>query len=57
MISIANETLEKGEFGHFERLLKQFPIVFFDRISAEFKPIRLLADDEAGGYNAENFTN
>jgi LacI family transcriptional regulator len=53
LISIANETLEKGEFGHFERLLKQeFPIVFFDRIPPGIQADKVIVDDEAGGYNA-----
>lgn len=53
LISIANETLERGDFSHFERLIKDdFPIVFFDRVPPHIKADKVIVDDEAGGYNA-----
>lgn len=53
LISIANETLEKGNFEHFEQLInEEFPIVFFDRVPPHIKADKVIVDDEAGGYNA-----
>jgi LacI family transcriptional regulator len=53
LISVANETLEKGEFGHFERLIEdEFPIVFFDRVPPHIQADKVIVDDVTGGYNA-----
>lgn len=53
IVSIANETLEKGDFSHFQRLVDDdFPLVFFDRVSPTLKGDKVIVDDETGGYNA-----
>ncbi len=53
LISVAKETLEKGNFSHFEQLLEDgFPLVFFDRVPPHIKADKVIVDDETGGYNA-----
>jgi LacI family transcriptional regulator len=55
IISIARETLKKGDFQHFEALIKDdFPIVLFDRVNDDLKCDKVIIDDVAGGYKAAN---
>lgn len=53
LVSVAKETLEKGDFKHFDQLKEQeFPIVFFDRVPPHTQVDKVIVDDVAGGYKA-----
>ena len=55
LISVAKETLEKGEYGHFDQLIADgFPLVFFDRVPNQIHADKVIVDDVTGGYNAAN---
>jgi LacI family transcriptional regulator len=56
LISAAKETLEKGAYDHFQRLIdEEFPLVFFDRVPPGLKADKVVVDDIAGGHMAANF--
>ncbi|PID67807.1 MAG: LacI family transcriptional regulator, partial [Flavobacteriia bacterium] len=53
LISLAKETMEKGDYKHFEHLLEEdFPLVFFDRVPPGLNVDKVVIDDEEGGYKA-----
>lgn len=53
IISIAKETLQKGDFDHFHELLgSNIPLVLFDRVTDEIECDQVIVDDIGGGYNA-----
>lgn len=53
LVSVAKETLEKGNFDHFNQLIEQgFPIVFFDRVPPYTQVNKVIVDDTTGGYKA-----
>lgn len=53
LVSIAKETLEKGDYSHFKELKDyDIPLVLFDRISDEIDCDKVIVDDIGGGYKA-----
>ena len=55
LVSIAKETLEKNEFGHFNQLIDDgIPFVLFDRVADNLTCDKVLVDDIGGGYKATN---
>ncbi len=55
LVSIAKETLEKNEFGHFNQLINdEIPFVLFDRVTDQIACDKVLVDDVGGGYKATN---
>ncbi|MGJ8732109.1 LacI family DNA-binding transcriptional regulator [Cellulophaga fucicola] len=53
LVSIAKETLEKGDFDHFKELKDySIPLVLFDRISDKIDCDKVIVDDIGGGYKA-----
>ena len=53
LISLAKETLEKGDYKHFEHLLNEdFPLVFFDRVPPNINVDKVIINDLEGGYKA-----
>ena len=55
IVSIARETLKKGDYQHFEALIKDdFPIVLFDRATDNLKCDKVIIDDIEGGFKATN---
>lgn len=53
LVSIAKETLEKGDFDHFKKLQAyNIPLVLFDRVSDEVASDKVIVDDFGGGYKA-----
>lgn len=53
LISVAKETLQKGDFGHLQQLINDnFPLVFFDRFPPNINADKVIVDDVAGGYDA-----
>jgi len=55
LVSIAKETLEKGDYNHFKELKDyDIPLVLFDRVSDEIDCDKVIVDDIGGGYKATN---
>ena len=53
LVSIAKETLEKGNFDHFKELKDyDIPLTLFDRVSDEIECDKVIVDDIGGGYKA-----
>lgn len=53
LISVAKETLQKGNFSHLQQLINDnFPLVFFDRFPPNINADKVIVDDVAGGYDA-----
>jgi len=53
LVSISKETLEIGDFSHFNALDDyNIPLVLFDRVSAEIDCDQVVVDDVGGAYKA-----
>ena len=53
LVSIAKETLEKGDYEHFKNLKDyDIPLVLFDRVSEEINCDKVIVDDIGGGHKA-----
>ncbi|SEB48998.1 transcriptional regulator, LacI family [Tenacibaculum sp. MAR_2009_124] len=56
LVSIAKETLEKGTFKHFNRLIdNNIPLVLFDRTHESLKCDKVIVDDVGAGYKATKY--
>ncbi|CAM1368679.1 LacI family DNA-binding transcriptional regulator [Tenacibaculum xiamenense] len=56
LVSIAKETLEKGEFKHFNRLIdNDIPLVLFDRTHESLKCDKVIVDDVGAGHKATKY--
>ena len=53
LLAVAQETQTKGEFEHFNEVLKdELPIVMFDRVSEDIYCDKVIVDDKKGTENA-----
>jgi LacI family transcriptional regulator len=53
LVSVAKETLQHNDFGHFTELInRKFPIVFFDRIPPGLQVDKVIVNDLEGGFKA-----
>ncbi len=53
LVSIAKETLERGDFDHLKELQSyNIPLVLFDRVADEVPSDKVVVDDFGGGYKA-----
>ncbi|CAM1366941.1 Transcriptional regulator, LacI family [Tenacibaculum litopenaei] len=56
LVSLAKETLEKGSFKHFNRLIdNQVPLVLFDRTHNSLSCDKVIVDDVGAGYKATKY--
>ncbi|MBL4604321.1 MAG: LacI family DNA-binding transcriptional regulator [Flavobacteriaceae bacterium] len=53
LVSVANETLENQDFGHFQELVnEEIPLVMFDRVLESISCDKVIVDDVGAGYKA-----
>ena len=53
LVSISKETLENGDFSHFQNLIEdEIPLVMFDRVHQEIDCDKVIVDDQGAGYKA-----
>lgn len=56
LVSIAKETLEKGNFNHFNKLIENnIPLVLFDRTHNSLNCDKVIVDDVGAGYKATKY--